>query len=157
MEITAQWLAGFVDGEGCLTIHTSMRGRKSRSRTQGRLSIANTHLPTLMAIQSKWGGKLQSKKYRNSYTAKQAYELMWYNQEDLVRVITAIHPYVVVKRDQFDLFVSHYLPTVIYASRTYHLSSEDYEKRRMVKVALEELKQKNYPLPDGIVPGSLVQ
>src|ERR1035437_3631008 len=154
MKISAQWLAGFIDGEGCLSIHTRMRTGKSKARAviQGRLSIANTHLPTLLAIKAEWGGKLSYKKYtspshqgyKGMNKTKQGYELLWYNQADLMRVLEAIHPYIIVKKDQFDLFMAYYKPTIQGPEGAYHLSEAEYEQRLLVKSGLQDLKKKNY-------------
>jgi hypothetical protein len=43
-----QWLAGFLDAESCL----SVKG------TSICVRVSNTHLPTLKAIQDRWGGSV---------------------------------------------------------------------------------------------------
>lgn len=53
--INDQWMAGYVDGEGCFLI-------KETGGTS--VNISNTHLPTLRTIQREYGGTIRPKQSR---------------------------------------------------------------------------------------------
>lgn len=71
MSLTLQWLAGFFDGEGSITVYSNGSGN-----FYPKVTITNTYLPTMKAIQAQFGGTLHSyqPKYKNS---KRCFVLVW--------------------------------------------------------------------------------
>ena len=142
--VSAQYLAGFVDGEGCIYIHTNWGSRQYRKRPRivARLTITNTHLPTLLAIHKEWGGRIHKRDVKKHYgRGKDSYQLDWNSHVSVLAVLKAIQPFAIAKKEQIDLFLTEYVPTMMETGRTYHLSESDYTKRLEVKEKLSTLKR----------------
>jgi len=158
MEITAQYLAGFVDGEGCIYVRTcnyrtkglaKLANKIVRSkRVKARLTIVNVHLPTLQLIAEQWGGKIYARihgKYYEGRKIRQSWQLNWDKQEELLKVLVAIQPYLIQKRPQVDYFLSEWVPTMRdIRGGGYHLTDEEYNKRLEVGTKLKELKHEEF-------------
>ena len=65
-ELQISWIAGFVDGEGCLTI--SKQARKDRPSESWRpmVTIANTNKDSLNILKKEYGGTLYFNKEKRS-------------------------------------------------------------------------------------------
>lgn len=157
MEVTPQYLAGFFDGEGCISIYTCRRAN-SRVRIKIRLFVTNTHLPTLVAIRAAFGGKLgphvrgeRSRDKRLKLAAgqpvpwRQTWEIIWDNQEQIISLLHTMRPHMLTKAAQVDLVLSEYLPTMKGQKGAYHLSDVEYDKRWEVKRAMELIRKIEYP------------
>jgi hypothetical protein len=117
-EISAEYLAGFVDGEGHLGIERINNGKLKEYRRSPnhpsrwynrspehtvRVQVSNTNLDGLKAIQRNFGGSLtvmKSHRPRN----KQAYKLTW-NSRAAERILQLVGPYLVLKRQQYLLLL----------------------------------------------------
>lgn len=146
LDISAQYLAGFFDGEGCIAFRVGRRvcvdGSKT-ARISAACSITHTHLPTLKAISNKWGGHIyvHKSKYYDMEKVRQGYMLHWQTQKSVVEVLLAIQPYVVTKKDQVDFFLAEYVPTMKdNIGRKYRLTKEQTAKRFEVREKLSAMK-----------------
>jgi LAGLIDADG DNA endonuclease family protein len=92
-KITPGWLAGFFDGEGCVSIGNNC------GCINIHVSITQSNLLILEAIASKFGGGpyVQDKRYR-----KIAYSLQWGGKASQ-RVLEYIKDHVIIKKDRVDL------------------------------------------------------
>jgi len=137
MEITLQWLVGFVDGEGCVAISSS-------NRSTGRyatpyLQITNTHLPTLKLIKQQFGGSLYSLK-KSKQTRLQAYFIRW-NSKKAIALLEQLYPYLVTKKDQVGVLLAAWKPQ----RNCNRLSLEEHARRAQLISKLQEMKRINYP------------
>lgn len=90
--ISAQYAAGFFDGEGCVNVST-LRGKPFI-----RILVVNTNLEILTKLQQTWGGDVQ-KNYKSKAHWKQAYT--WRLQHSAcLGFLQDIYPYLVVKKNQ---------------------------------------------------------
>lgn len=88
------YLAGFIDGEGSLSLaRIPRRGRSTEYCV--RLSIANTNRRILAKIQNQFGGTLARNRWRNPRW-KPGYALIWTNAA-AVAVLRRIGPHLRVK------------------------------------------------------------
>lgn len=137
-QLTAEYLAGFIDGEGCIGIRSNQLGVYSV-----RVAITNTFLPTLQAIQAEFGGKIYP---RRSSRTKQQYALTWSNKEEIFNLLTSISPYVISKKPEIDLVLEQWFPLVQTSCSGRKLDSFTKEKREIVAREVQRLKQYNFPL-----------
>lgn len=83
--LSKEYIAGFVDGEGCI----STNGRGSGGYLT--VTIANSHLGVLETIQQEYGGSISQRK-SGSYTLTMSTQFAY-------RFLVAISPYLIVKKD----------------------------------------------------------
>ena len=95
--LSAAYLAGFIDAEGCLMIPKSTQAN-GRSHYRARISIGNTDKPVLEDIRAQFGGIMTNQspeKIGWSYS----YQLIW--SDGMVEsILAAVMPYLVGKRRQ---------------------------------------------------------
>jgi hypothetical protein len=90
-ETFKSWLAGFIDGEGCI-------GTNGKSK-QIRITIANTNKEVLLLIQKLYGGCLVTQKHTKHPDWKTAYRLSWSSKKAL-SVLYDVLPYLILKQSQ---------------------------------------------------------
>lgn len=97
--ISAQYLAGFIDGEGCIGIH-----KTGASRYTVRIFISNTNLDVLRKIQSSWGGGLyiNSRKKENW---KIGYKLVW-NSFNCKPILKSVYRHLIIKKRHAEIALS---------------------------------------------------
>src|SRR3990167_1671533 len=102
-ELTKAWIAGFFDGEGCVSIHMQAERRGRASDSLGlTIQLSNTSLVTLETIRTAYGGRIHRKKgYKNR---QQCYS--WQVCGALSDIfVRAILPYSKVKLPQLELYL----------------------------------------------------
>jgi hypothetical protein len=90
-EITNQWLAGFIDGEGCFNV--------SRTRTTifPRLLIANTNINILRSIKEKYGGDISSRRNgKDNWKTFHCYRASW---RVFKKILQDVLPYLTIKKE----------------------------------------------------------
>lgn len=134
----AAWVAGIVDGEGCIGI---FKARKSYRLT---LAVSMTHKPTIERLKSllKVGSithnKSASSKWKDSWS-------LHISGEDAVAVIRRLLPYLFTKRAQADLAIE-YGEKCLHERRVGEWVSE--EKELLRAVLAEEMQELNKRGPD---------
>jgi hypothetical protein len=131
-----------------VAFRTGSRTGKSGKVTQriaAACTITHTHLPTLKAIQLTWGGNLyigdmDCPSLKEMANVRQQYILTWARQEEVVNMLKAVQPYSITKRDQIDLFLEEYIPTMMHEGRGYFMTQAQRDKRVQVKERLAALK-----------------
>lgn len=129
MELTLQWLAGFVDGEGCITLY----GRHKNPR----LIVTNTYLPILKAIQAQYGGSVHS---TGAKTPRKCFVIAWQCKQ-AIALLKQLTPFLMVKKAQADLAIMGY---ETYKRDGRKLSDDILTKRAQVQFQLTELKNETY-------------
>lgn len=134
MEITLQWLAGFLDGEGCIALH---KGSPSRNASyHPRVTITNIDLSTLKAIQAQYGGSIHEATKKES--ARPCWVLIWSTQKALA-FLRLISPHLIVKKSQAEVLLSGYKP----GTNGVKLTTEQKEERVQLYSKLREMKRIN--------------
>ena len=90
------WAAGFIDGEGCLSVYRQMRN--GRPHHGPKLSVANTHLGSMERLMEIIGGRLYTR--TRAREVHVLYDLRLQGGRQLVPVINNLLPYLTVKREE---------------------------------------------------------
>lgn len=97
-ELTDAYLAGYIDGEGCI-----------RDGNNGSISVSitNTYLPTLKDIQAKWGGSIQDHATGPNCRTAWMYRVQG---SEAAAMLEAILPFLWEKKQQAELLLEamHY-------------------------------------------------
>lgn len=97
------YIAGLFDGEGCISLY-----RRKDSRIEGftlgyEVSIKNTNMRTLYAINGKVKGRLVEKS--NGENSKKVYSLILNNLKGINCFLVEMVPYLLIKRHQAELMI----------------------------------------------------
>ena len=92
------YLAGIVDGEGCVNIYRG--GKRPRMDYAGRIYVVSTDRCLIDWLQGLFGGMTYTRRVREGYKPKHE----WVVERRMTdAIISGILPYVVIKRDQLEL------------------------------------------------------
>ncbi len=104
--LSNEYIAGFFDGEGYVTIRRANRYRLGRKQNtpsyRGVVGFVNTDARVLVEIQKQFGGKIYAKS-RKSKVHKPAWELLYLKYEEIKCLVSAIRPFVVLKAERLDI------------------------------------------------------
>ena len=101
-EITAEYMAGFFDGEGNVFMRDTLY-KNGRTHISDRLRIANTDKDILDSIQKKFGGSVITKKIYN-YSKKPQWE--WcVNGRFGLPIARLLHPICIIKKIQLKKYI----------------------------------------------------
>lgn len=97
--ISLQYLAGFMDGEGCFGVYSQKKGTGVCRHASIILSQSgDSGLKLLEQIQTQFGGKIyQHLKIGESGATKDAYKLYW-NKEEGIKLLTSLIPHLILKK-----------------------------------------------------------
>jgi hypothetical protein len=106
-KINLQYLAGFIDGEGCITIDKLTRKNKTNNKKCFKLSmsITNTYIKIIEEIHNQFGRyliKLQEPKGCKKYK-----KVIW-EQSHAVKMVKKLLPYLRLKRKQAKLLIAYW-------------------------------------------------
>lgn len=102
-KIDAAYLAGFIDGEGCIAIFKKNTPNGWSPQYQLYIGITNTNKKVIDWAYSKMGGYLYEKKRSNATKHRIAYTLSVRGWESVIYVLNQIYPYLRVKKLQAEL------------------------------------------------------
>lgn len=101
------WLAGMMDGEGCIGLYEYTRTKIPRHRViRGMVTIVNTHKPTMETIADFYQELGVTYYWRHNETRlgwKDSYFIVLQNRESIDILLTAISPYLVTKKKQAEI------------------------------------------------------
>ena len=145
MEISVPYLAGFIDGEGCMMVARLKYATECKRgiRYAPVMNIANTHLPILQLIQLKFGGKIREmglKENPGNY-------LLHFSVKEMKNIIPQILPYLIVKRDQAELFLEFLKSRESYGARA--LSDEQFRYTEDCYSKIKNMKKVRFELSAG--------
>jgi len=90
------YLAGLVDGEGCIRLHPSNKGKYRKYYP--RLQVTNTYLPLLEMLVDSYGGAIHGPKFSKQAT-KPCYD--WRITGDKAReILKSLVPLLIVKKEK---------------------------------------------------------
>ena len=96
--ISTEYLAGFIDAEGCLMIARSKDRRYPRPQYRARVCVSNTNRAILEDVQRAYGGILVNQAARKAGW-KTAYQLVWGDRME-EQVLPLVVPHLRLKREQ---------------------------------------------------------
>jgi len=100
-DIQKAYVAGFFDGEGCVTFH--IVGKNKNTVCYAPVCcIANNDINVLIYMQSIFGGKIY-KKNRYSNKHGEGWTLNFTNQKDILVFLSSIKKFLIVKKSQADI------------------------------------------------------
>lgn len=98
------YAAGFIDGEGTITISTCKH--RGKTRLQPRFTIANTEVEPLVVMQTILGGKVKISTKSENPNHKQCYVLEIGSMKDILDAIDAVLPFLIIKKRQAQIVKS---------------------------------------------------
>jgi len=135
-EITLDYLAGFIDGEGSFSIYKAKKRKVEKIAIQFTVQIANTNLEILKMIQNQYGGKIYLLKRKNK-SWKPIWKLMW-TGEKAISISILIKDKLIVRKKQAELMASIVRPENF---TRWHPMYQDYRMQR--EKAIIELNKLN--------------
>ena len=96
-EVTRAYIAGFIDGEGCITITKSKKRRTSSYCYALNVVISNTNLESLELVQRYYGGKIVKLQVHSIWVDRYALRIGTHKSHMLIKDLTG---YFIVKRKQ---------------------------------------------------------
>ena len=104
MNLTIEYIAGFIDGEGCISLET-LKYKWGRTYRPA-LSITNTHLPALLLVKNFFGcGGTRSWKQDGNRKLRWVYYVS--GAKRLQPILHQLRPYLVIKAPQADLVMAY--------------------------------------------------
>lgn len=135
----AAYMAGFLDGEGTVTLIRSTRWKaRSGFRYQPCLSLSNTHLGVLEhLVRSCGNGRLVASNHSDTPTHKVGYHVR-FTSNQIRHVLPQLLPYLIIKKQQAVLLLKFLdLRTI-----GRHLSDDDYLTTEGIRQQLQALNRK---------------
>jgi len=134
-EFDLAYLAGIIDGEGCITIKVQKKPRQNRLTYEVQIMVANTNLKLMDWLKERFDGNYytinkKSQRHKTGY--------LWHFHKNKEEVLKKILPYLVFKNEQAEL-----------ALKVLEIKKEGYYKREPnneFSNRLEEVKQKMHVL-----------
>jgi hypothetical protein len=133
MTSQAEYLAGFLDGDGSVSMK---RPTKTVPNTFPTVSFSQScdsqPPPELVRIQERWGGRLQKKESPKKATHRQAWKLSISKKRDVLRILLVLQSNCIVKLAQVKdsiAFLEHgtQADAELYASRIHELKKQYHE------------------------------
>jgi hypothetical protein len=95
------YAAGFLDGEGCVSLYRRERTEHGRHGDYwtAQVGIAQVDPTPLLWLAERWGGYFRASGVRRQSTHRQAYELQWHGRNAGV-LLADLLPYLQVKKVQ---------------------------------------------------------
>lgn len=93
--ISLEYLAGLVDGEGCIRLHPSNKGKYRKYYP--RLQVTNTYKPILDMLVDQFGGAVHSGKFpvKENWKIKHDWRLTGDKAREL---LSQLLPYLIIKQ-----------------------------------------------------------
>ena len=132
------YVAGFIDGEGCVHGHWAMaRGSKVKIGT-ARLTVGSTNLDVLLFCQKLFGGSISKRDIPRPRATKVSWA--WcIGSQATVRCLEMILPYLIVKRPEAEVAIE--LGKYVRPRGHVPLSEDELKARALLVVELFRLKR----------------
>src|SRR4030042_87280 len=132
------YLAGFFDGEGCVTI---IKGKNHLGNVQYslRVIVVNTNEYVLHLYKLSFGGRIQKRKYKKpEWRDCYAWELGSTRAYDFLK---CVYPYLILKKAQADLAFEFQENQSKYAGSNIRLSDKEISMREEQRILMQDLKR----------------
>ena len=146
-ETQRAYLAGLIDGEGCISISSGTQQAKrgvAFPQFGCKMYISNTNLIILQTVQS-WVGEGKITMVRRASSMKEKNWKAVYNWSIYSRImrqfLPIIFPYLIIKKEQAELALS-FLDTVKGRGYGSNLNPEEKRRRFYIVSRLKELNQR---------------
>ena len=120
------WLAGYIDGDGCISVRRFRRNNSYQYMIQ--VDVSGTNYSLLSEIQKTWGGWLCENKRPKGNRAFQ-YRVVWGNNKAL-SILKQVFPFLRLKRDEAALAID-------FQKNRLHLSNKQkeamYQASKLIK------------------------
>lgn len=153
-ETDKAWMAGFVDGEGCITIARQSRIARPSDSIRVQITLSNTNRDVLGSFSEAYGGNVynvhERRKDKNNVKWADAWDWhcpMFSNSQ----ILTDLLPYLRLKHRQAELCLE-YLATRTNTKLVRHvngriagstpLTDEEIDKREEYRIAVQSLNTK---------------
>lgn len=136
--MTAEYLSGFFDGEGCIRIQVS------GSIFKVRCCLVNTNLSVMLEIQKQFGGRLETRNTPIRLTHRQSYALNWDGTDNVKKFLQVISPFSIVKKAEIDLVLEEFIPHISETKRVRPIPHHVVSHRLELKKRLSNLKRVGY-------------
>jgi len=148
------WMAGFIDGEGCLTISRQIRKGRPSPAYRPYVTVANTNRSALEFFQSIYGGNIyhvhERRKDKQGKNWADAFD--WYcPQPMIVKMLLDLMPYLRLKKRQAELIIE-FIRTKRLFGRGKRLKGrhggsapllpEEIQHRESLRIKIQALNQK---------------
>lgn len=132
MNITPQYLAGFIDGEGCFK--ASILHRRRRPEASVSIEITQVNLHILELIHAEYGGTIckRSNGTNKHNKINYIYKLNWRSLDDIHALLLIIAPYLICKQAQCNIILE-YTARHLSTSRTRY-TEEDWAMLKKVPI-----------------------
>lgn len=152
--LSPQYCAGLFDGEGCICLVYSKRGRRRNSEIPilgfaMRTLIANTHLGVLEQLRARYGGHIHASNRRRPSHHRKVYSWVMGGKVSQQRFLRSIQPFAIVRGEHIALAL-RYLATVVKPG--HRLSRAQWTERLEVAAALSALNVRGRALQKRIPP-----
>lgn len=155
--LSPEYLAGFFDGEGCVTIMLASKGKQA----QLRVYLTNTCREILELVQLQFGGKIYKASAKSIPSNwKQAYHIILHSNKGL-KFLETVEPFIFVKSAQVKLGIEfqnfqnspNRLEGFVnsYGSISRRRKQETLDKELAFKVAIKELNRKGRDSSNALV------
>jgi intein/homing endonuclease len=124
------YLAGLIDGEGCIRIEKS-GGRYRETPHTPTVCVTNANPTLIMWVYNKFGGHLYLKKNRTCW------DIYWLGKK-AVEILKEVYPYLIAKKEQTELVFAY---RELIGKPGKRLSPDNIEKRKAIVEAMSILKK----------------
>ena len=134
-ELNTAYVAGFMDGEGCVRIDKSFPTKRS-THYKLQVIIGNTDLKPLSKIQEKYGGRVDTRRHGK---ATLSYWTIY--GDPATKFLEDIRPYAITKAEQIDVALEFQRTKIRFIPAPGRkISQEELNKRSWFYERIKELK-----------------
>lgn len=147
-KIDRRYLAGLIDGEGCIYFTKKSDTEKNKRETYVnlRLSISNTYKPLMDRLHDEFGGylRIHTDKYRfkSGRYRKMGYDLVLCNKQ-AENLIHECLPYFIIKKERAEIALD--IRKNVFKYQGYIVPEKEMQKRKNLIDKLRELNKKGVP------------
>lgn len=149
MDTELAYLAGFFDGEGCVSV------RRSNDSYSMAVEVTQLNPSPLIRFQKRFGGRVYMKRDKRGYRPLFAWQIV---ASGAVKVLEALRPYLDGKAEEADVA----LALQVRISNPVQNRSEELAARQLLFEQCRDLKQRSYekvelPVPAPTIPDHKVK
>lgn len=97
--ISSEYAAGFIDGEGCITLHRRAKevAHSNSDQYQMIVIVSNTNIEPLLGFSERWGGTIRKlKRYQSHHRQRYNWRLSAHRS---MKLLEDILPFLIIKKE----------------------------------------------------------